>query len=445
VLKDEMQNKESIIMLPLRRRMKRFLYIMILCGLALVCAACSTKLMPTPAAFEAGHVDPLQNVPADQQNQTLKVYVVTNRKPSGQANPAIYYSMDRADVLRLASATVKVNGYDDWNALRTASLHGATPTMRLTTLDDFGPLWTTIPPDPLGFVRQPTAKASELAPAQRFAAELNAKLSQSQQKDIFIFVHGFNTAFPNNIKVAAGLHFYLGREGVVILYAWPSQDSLFSYSADKASARYSARYFRLFLEFLAAHTEAEQIHIIGHSAGAPVTVHALQQLRLRHFDEEPAVLHKKYRIGTLILAAADMDHGGYDNAALDGYYQIPKTHVIYMSTKDKALALSSSIYDVSRVGESLKSLTPAEIDEIKTDPTLQVIDVTNAEKHHGSFLGHSYWYLDSWVNSDVILLLRSGVSPAQRGLMRRDADGVWYFPPDYPGRVKQDAAQIFAR
>ena len=95
------------------------------------------------------------------------------------------------------------------------------------------------------------------------------QLAQSRQKDIFVFIHGYNTTFEGNTTVAAELRHYLGADSVFISYAWPSRGKLLAYGKDKASARDSTRSFRLFLQFLADNTDARKVHLIGHSAGAP--------------------------------------------------------------------------------------------------------------------------------------------------------------------------------
>ena len=107
---------------------------------------------------------------------------------------------------------------------------------------------------PARLVRHPVASAEEMIPADRFLTRVNERLAESRSGDITVFLHGYNTQFGPNQVVAAGIHHYLGRDGVFISYAWPSVGSLLGYGADKGNAAYSVRAFRLFLQFLAEAT-----------------------------------------------------------------------------------------------------------------------------------------------------------------------------------------------
>ncbi|MHC4320141.1 MAG: alpha/beta hydrolase, partial [Planctomycetota bacterium] len=72
---------------------------------------------------------------------------------------------------------------------------------------------------------------------------------------------------------------------------------------DKANANFAIRQFRRLLEFLAAHTSAEGINIIAHSAGNPIAIEALRQLSLMHYDLDDEAARRRTRISRVILAA----------------------------------------------------------------------------------------------------------------------------------------------
>lgn len=408
-------------------------------------AGCQQKLMPTPVAFYQGNADPFAHVREADKRTTYDIYLFTDREPSGKASPASFYSSNRSREGRLATATVEVGGNMDWEELSRESVRerrDRNPTIELVRLDEIGLLWTTVPPEPARFARTPVADAATKAPAEQFAADVNAKLSRSHLKDIFIFVHGFNTKFDENLELAAELHHYLGREGVFVSVAWPSRHSVWAYGADKASARYSTRMFRLFLTFLAKNTDARRINILAHSAGAPIAVEALRQVRLVHYDEDAPSVQAKYRIGQFVLVAADMDLFQYINALLDGLEDIPDRLSIYISTKDVALDLSGFLFKSARVGEPLHVLTPKFLKLISEHTKLDVIDVTAAEEKHGSWLGHSYFHKDPWVSSDLLLLMKYGLPARDRGLSREDNGALWTFPKDYPQRVRAIATDL---
>ena len=84
--------------------------------------------------------------------------------------------------------------------------------------------------------------------------------------------------------------------------------------ADKANARFTVRHFRLLLNFLAEHTDTEQINVLAHSAGAPVVVDALRQIRFIHDEAKPAVVQRRSKSGLVILGAPDGDLDWFVNA-----------------------------------------------------------------------------------------------------------------------------------
>jgi esterase/lipase superfamily enzyme len=396
--------------------------------------------MPTPVGFDATGIDPIAVTESREEGTTTRIFYATDRMPSkSPTTPATIYSNDRDFGLRLGVATVDLAPDLTWEELHEVSLQDKrtrNPTPRLTDVDEIGPLWLSVPP-------LDAASVEDSSVADAFAARVRADLAASTQNEIFIFVHGFNTRFDDNCVIAAELHHYLGSEGVFMSYAWPSRGSLFAYSKDKASAQYSIRYFRLFLSFLAERTDAARINVIAHSAGAPIAVGAIRELCLMHFDEDPDAVRSRYRLGRLVLVAPDMDLGMFANAVHDEIVGVPETMNIYISTRDRALDISSWIYGFARLGEPLTALRERDLDFLRDHSDVSIIDVAAAEKKHGSWLGHSYFHDDPWVSTDVILLLGHGAAPDERGLTLLDGKPIWTFPPDYPERCRAAVRRLY--
>lgn len=411
----------------------------VLCVLVIsALSGCQTTLMPTPIVFD-DNVDPFAHTPNDIRTTTSEVFIVTDRKPSGKQEPASFYSKKRDEALWIALAEVDLGKSMSWEELREQSLtshRSMKPNIGLVSLDQYGALWKEIP-------THPTNEFTDEQVTRAFLDAVQAKLDRSLRKEIFIFVHGFNTAVDDNTELAAELFHYLGDDGVFMSYEWPSRHSVFDYSKDKANARYSTRYFRLLLEFLAEHTQAERINILAHSAGAPVAVEAVRELRLMLVHEDASNIQRHYRIGHLVLFAPDMDLAQFVNAEHDGLHLIAESISIYISTSDKALNFSAWVYGFARLGEPLKALRPKDLENLRHIANLEVIDVAAAEKNHGSFLGHSYFHEDPWVSSDMIMLLRHGATPEERGLTRPDDNPIWGFPPDYPQRARAAARKLY--
>lgn len=142
--------------------------------------------------------------------------------------------------------------------------------------------------------------------ARQFVDSIEQKLAVSQRKDIYIYVHGYKVAFDNPLLVATELWHFLGYDGVMIAFSWPSTPGTLAYMADLETAALSAFNLRLLLEVLASETPAHRIHIIGYSAGTRLVLDALAQMAFIHTNEDPARIRRQCRMGKVILMGSDI-------------------------------------------------------------------------------------------------------------------------------------------
>ena len=72
---------------------------------------------------------------------------------------------------------------------------------------------------------------------------------------------------------------------------------------------------------------------------------------------------------------------------------------------------------------------------------LALIDVTDAESA-GTCSGHSYFRDSPWVSSDILVTLKYGLTPAERGLIHEDPNvPIWSYPPDFVDRLRGQPAR----
>lgn len=420
--------------------MKRTLTLLTMLTASLVGYGCSSQqhLMPTPSAIADGAHDPFAFTPQAEQRSTTPVFVVSGRKPSGKQSPERFYSNDRSRVLRLGRAELEIGAGMTWSELVDASRDPRRSTgtpIELTAFEEYGVLWASVPPPDLGFTRDWTAPDSAREPASAFAEAINRQLRSTGSDEAFIFVHGFNTDYTKNLGIAAEIWHYAGRRGAMLSFAWPSEHSVFEYQADKANAAYATRQFRELLRFLVEYTDIGRINIVAHSAGNPIVVEAMRDLRLMHYQADKTSLQSATGIGRVVLAAPDMDLLQAINATLDGFDECAESVVMYASTRDTALSLSSMIFSDTRLGASVKRLSPEEQEALRKVQSFEAVDVSRAQKNHSSLLGHSYYHQNPWVSSDIGLYLTLGLTAEERGLERDDATGFWVFPSDYESRL----------
>ncbi len=416
-------------------------------AVALILGGCQTVLMTTPAVVSEGHIDPFVRVVREYQNSEAPVFVASARTASGKTSPAQFYTTNRSREVRLGLATLEIGPGMTWEELVKESMaakRSHNPEIKLTAYEEYGPLWSTVWPPDIRFHRDWNAPDVDRGPGDRFVGAIEEHLALSRRKQITVYVHGFNTKFDNNLKLVSEFWHYMSRDEVMISFDWPSKGSMFSYEVDKANANFAIRQFRELLEFLAANTSAERINIIAHSAGNPIAVEALRQLSLMHYGLDNEEAQRRTRIGHVVLAAPDMDLDTALSAAVDGAGRVTQGFLVYASRRDKALGFAGGIFGDVRLGNSIGKLSEDEREALIANDT-QWIDVTEAENHSSTFLGHSYYHNNPWVSSDLMLFLRTGATAQERGLVRDMETGFLVFPDDYEQQLPQIVSRLAAK
>ena len=395
-------------------------------------------LMPAPDVYGDGMVDPfIDNDPIVQELQPEILYA-TDRAPALEEGGRYrYYTNQRGHVLRLGVAQVEV-GYDEsitWEEARQISLlknRTENYPLRVSSVEEFGPLAQTIRPFDEGFV--PSDE-----PGRRFIEEIDRRLARSPSKDVYIYVHGYKVDFENPVLVSAELWHFLGYNGAFVSFSWPTTAKRLAYISDIESAVASSRALRQLIVYISEHSRAERIHILAYSAGTRLASRTIADLGLLSYGLSDEEVKQRVRLGHVILTGADIDRkmlGGY---VLDGALRLPQSLTLYASGTDKALGFSRWVFGRERIGQlpDATELGPSTREFFETTEVLRVIDVTHAE---GSSAGHGHAYFRSspWVSSDILMTLLYDLPPEERGLVRSEALPFWTFPTDYPSRL-QDA------
>jgi esterase/lipase superfamily enzyme len=398
------------------------------------CGSGPQRLMRTPSVVEMGIVDPTAAVAESRRSGESVVFIASGRVPARDGVKGEPLTTERGHVLHLGVAGVQLGEGLSWDELAAATVggkHTGKPVVRMRGYEAVGVLWETVPPADLAPVPDGVHEDASREAADRWFARLNEEIAATGTRDLVIYVHGFNTDFAVNTGMAAEIWHYAGRRGAVLSFAWPSRHRLLGYGADKANAAYAVRHLRILLEVLAERSVAARIHFVAHSAGCPIVVDALHELRLLHGGLSRAELGARFRIGRVVLAAPDMDLMQFFNASLDGFDDLPERIAIYASREDGALRLASLLFEADRLGRSVGHLTAWEREVVLGFDHIEAVDVSNPEDLLGDFLGHGYYHRDPWVSSDILLFLADGLRAAERGLVRNLETGFWEFPEGY--------------
>ena len=394
----------------------------------------STRLMPTPLALSLGLVHPGGDFADSCQcgDEDVPIFIVSGRNVEDVNDSIDPFGGKRTHAPTLGVAYVSVG-----EGLSAAELLAETTTDKKrkqakVTFKRFE-LSQTPHSAQLSGSGNGVARFHDNAWVQAVQNQMRHSGSQT----VTIFVHGYNTNFIDNTLIAAELHHYMDRKGAMMSFEWPSAGKLLGYIKDKSNASNSTRQFRLLISNIAKECNVDSITIIAHSAGAPIVVNALQEIRLQESDATPQQLREEYRIGRIVLAAPDMDVSAFTNAIQDRFYELTTGIAVYGSPKDKALEVSERLNGYSRLGHAMGELDEWELATYRRVPQIEMIDASIAEKQFGSFVGHGYFHRDPWVSSDIGSFLL-GRSPAQRGLVKHPNEPVfWQFAPDYPARLTQ--------
>ncbi len=383
--------------------------------------------------YHGGAVDPFAHLDADQTTTSNAVFYATNRRPNSPGHYLPYGN--RIDTqTHLGKAVVQMGGTDStWAQLYAASI---TPSRR-------GQIELTLKEShQIASLQTAENGAADPTPEQRdFAAQINAELAKAEDRELMIYIHGTKVDFLNGCALAAEIDHFAGRDFVSIAFSWPSHQNILTYldRIDVRRAKNSTAPLQALIEFLAAHTDAQRINLLGYSAGCRVASLALSGLRKKHSNLSAQEVRSKFRIGSTIFAAADVPVAAFDER-LSAIADISESVVVTVSDNDGALKTAMNL-----MGGGIRAgMTGATgIEEAAATLThvtnLQIIDVSHGQDIRGfDITGHHYWYRHPWVSSDIVLNLRTNLHPSKRGLKRIGADSkVWYLPHDYPQRVRK--------
>jgi len=394
-------------------------------------------LMATPEVFHEGKTDPFKNTLPQHKNNNIKILYATDRKPAHKGDEEVYYENERGYVLRLGYSNIKIgNKKTSWESLKSRSLQAdrdSPLSLQVTQTKELGILDSSyskfeLHQDIQGISQQAKKEYSQL---------INTQLSTSTQKDIFIYVHGYKVIFEDPLLVASELWHYLGYDGVFIAYSWPSTPNKWAYLKDMETGRLSARNLRLFIQYLAAETEVENIHILGYSAGTRLVTLTLEELALIHLHKDKETIHKELKLKNVILVASDMDRDVMGSFEADGFLNVQKHFSVYSSDSDMALELSSWVFGRRRFSQPFKKgeIHPLLSEYLWNNDDLIMIDATHA-KDAAIGNGHGYFHNSPWVSSDILMTLKYGFLPKKRGLKRSKKLPVWSFSNSSTSHLK---------
>ncbi len=266
---------------------------------------------------------PPQDCPPQFSGTCYPVWFGTNRKPLVPGDPARGFSAVFDDRLYFGKRMVRIP-----SSHRPGELGSPLWRRLLTGVDD------RITVDP----------ATELS-ADGFAREVRAFLSglDASDRNVLVYIHGFNTSFDAATLRAAQLGFDLRVPGITALFSWPSRGSVAAYLTDLSSMEAREDLLAEFLMTMTRLTDPGKVHIVAHSMGNRGLLRAL------HRATTQAALQSGTRFGRIFLAAPDVDEKLFRQLA-DVYPRISERTTLYVADQDRAFEALAWLTDAPRVG-----------------------------------------------------------------------------------------------
>ncbi len=223
------------------------------------------------------------------------------------------------------------------------------------------------------------------------------------ERDVLVYVNGFNTSFDYAAVRMAQVVEDLQFPGLPLLFSWPSHpvgiDFLGGYSQDETNADYSfgalARVFKTLVEEREARPAERRgrIHVLAHSLGNRVTMRALAVLdTMLPAGAKP--------MGQVVLAAPDVSVEEFARLQPSIARRAERV-TLYFNPNDQALWSSFARHGAERrAGNSAQFLAGLDnVDSAHVDTSL---------------LGHGYWSDSRVVLDDLHLVIVKGWGPARR-------------------------------
>lgn len=396
------------------------------------CGVGVEPLMPTPILYTECGFAPLDHIPENERWVLRPVYYATDRQRN--TNPQeISYTNNPSNEVSVGLALIGFGGPSmTWTDLERSSSQADRDEVVDLSIDGvieagrfpiIGPPSDAAGPDAAGWLLK----------------DLNDAIADARDKDVLVYVHGAKVNFYNACAFAAQLDHFMGRDMTSVAYSWPTRQDIFAYvlGTDVKRAYDSGAALASLLEVLAQETTARRIHVLSWSAGARVATEALVVLRQRYPDETEETLRERFRLGTMYFAAGDIPTSEFLEA-LPTLHGIADRIVVTISSHDEALMTASVVMgEGGRIGQIAK-LPDEEVQMIESFDRLEIIDVSYRSESRGfDITGHRYWFNHPWASSDVLLAIRTDLSPSERGLVQEgDSRVTWFMPDDYPQRLK---------
>ena len=380
--------------------------------------ACSSihKLPTTPNLYGVQAQYPAKNIAPTEQTTVSKVYYVTDRQPIIVDAGITGYDKNRSRSMAFGAATVAYGDEDlSWEELVNISQTQANrPAVKVNvkSIDEIN----RFPATPLVFSMTPNGILVDQEQQRDYNQSIgvmqetiSSRLKAANQKDIILYVHGFNNSFEDAVLDINDVWHFSGRHGIPIAYTWPSgSGNLLGYFTDRESGEFTVYHLKETIRVLSSMPDVKNIHILAHSRGTDVTTTALRELVIeaRAAGENPL---QTLKIKNLMMAAPDLDYGVVTQRLIAEKFGPAIGQItIYMNEDDSALGIAQALMKGIRFGKlTATKQSDREAEIFKNITNVSFVNVKDVQ----GFLGHGYFKDHPGALSDIIKVIKTGARP----------------------------------
>lgn len=314
------------------------------------------------------------------RHEWVRLYFATTRQPTGASKSGEAFGADRSNALTYGSVDVSIPTDHRWANLESPSI------LRLE--------WDV---DPGRHVK--LADDLQILSYDSLRDVVARQAGAFDKPGVLLFVHGFNNTFVEAAQRAAQLTYDLSFAGPTVLFSWPSDGDVLSYTRDEEQARTAWRQMALVLDQLTLLGPGVPVYVIAHSMGSRVLTQGMAELIRRR----PGAARSFRQV---VLASPDI---GEEEFRQRWTYELASSattrYTLYASRQDLPVSLSAWLHGEARLGSGGSNIAVLE--------GLDSVDASAITKEWFG-LSHSYFGDNETVMSDLFLVINRGLEPARR-------------------------------
>lgn len=209
--------------------------------------------------------------------------------------------------------------------------------------------------------------------SDQFYEAIRRRLStlQKDDREIVLYVHGFNNSFSEGVAQMAQMDHDLSLSGVGVHFSWPSAASPLGYAYDRDSVLFSRDALEEVLRRLAK-VSSGRVIVVAHSIGSQLAMETLRQIEIGRAG------WSRRNLRGVVLISPDIDVDVFRQQA-SRIGKLPRPFVVFTSERDRVLGLSARVTgEKNRLGTVTNSAPLSDLE-------ITLINITDFSEGAGHF------------------------------------------------------------